>query len=208
RRPTRTGGRVADRPATRRRAAAERRTESMTAFLRISGRDPLVARDGRPFGDGQGNRMRSSGWLYPSVVAGSFRTVLAKAAGREFDMATQEELLKIEVAGVLPLVREQLYLPSPNDCVLDESGGVYQARPEKTGDGEGADWPTEGLQPVLIKAEDDFKPVTGPTFWPLERYAVWLTDKKIDPRSGDFLGAPLVDRRDHASLAPESGPRK
>src|SRR5947209_14048794 len=101
----------------------------MTAFLRISGRDPLVARDGRPFGAGQGNRMRSAGWLHPSVVAGSFRTTLAKEAGRGFDPATQDELLKIDVAGVLPLVGEQLYLPAPNDCVLDDKGGVFWARP-------------------------------------------------------------------------------
>jgi hypothetical protein len=83
----------------------------MTTFLRISGRDPLVARDGRPFGAGQGNRMRSSGWLYPSVVAGSFRTTLGKVAGREFDLQTQNDLLEIDVAGVFPLVDDhQLYL--------------------------------------------------------------------------------------------------
>ena len=80
----------------------------MTSYLSITARDPLVARDGRPFGAGQGNRMRSSGWLSPSVVAGSFRTTLAKASDRGFDAATQDELLKIDVGGVLPLVGGQL----------------------------------------------------------------------------------------------------
>jgi CRISPR-associated protein Cmr3 len=176
----------------------------MSTFLRISGRDPLVARDGRPFGAGQGNRMRSSGWLYPSVVAGSFRTMLAKEANRGFDRATQDELLTIEVAGVLPLVGPQLYLPAPNNCVLDDKTNVFRARPAKM-EGGRADWPAEGLCPVLLDSEDDFKPEKGPAFWPLNRYAEWLTGKKVDPRSDDFLGGATEDLRDHVSLNPESG---
>jgi CRISPR-associated protein Cmr3 len=177
----------------------------MRTFLRISGRDPLVARDGRPFGAGQGNRMRSSGWLYPSVVAGSFRTMLAKQANRRFDESTQDQLLTIEVAGALPLVGEQLYLPAPNDCVLDEEGGVYRARPEEPKQGEGADWPAKGLWPVLLYPEKQFKPAPGPAFWPLNRYADWLTGTTVDPRSPDFLGAATEDQRDHVSLDPETG---
>src|SRR5262245_17940201 len=100
---------------------------AMTVFLRISGRDPLVARDSRPFGAGQGNRMRSSRWLTPSVVAGSFRTMIAKEAGRGFDPKTQDELLYIGVVGVFPLCGSELYLPAPNDCVLDDKGQVLWA---------------------------------------------------------------------------------
>jgi CRISPR-associated protein Cmr3 len=177
----------------------------MTTFLRISGRDPLVARDGRPFGEGQGNRMRSSGWLTSSVVAGSFRTALAKAAGRGFDSPTQNELLKIDVAGVLPLADGQLYLPAPYDCVLDDKGEVWWARPEKMKEGEGANWPEEGLRPVLLDAKDDFKPEAGPMFWPLKRYAEWLCGQKVNPRTPDFLGAPVPDLRDHVSLNSDSG---
>ncbi len=180
----------------------------MTTFLRISGRDPLVARDSRPFGAGQGNRMRSSGWLTPSVVAGSFRTALAKAAGRGFDSTTQDELLKMEVAGVLPLAGSELYLPTPNDCVLDDRGRVFRARPENLKEGEGADWPAEGLRPVLLDATDDFKPEAGPAFWPLSRYVEWLTGNKVDPRNPDFLGAAVADLRDHVSLDPDSGAAK
>ena len=46
----------------------------MTAtYLQITGLDPIVARDGRPFGDGTGNRMRGLPWPLPSAVAGSAR---------------------------------------------------------------------------------------------------------------------------------------
>ncbi len=188
----------------------------MTTFLRISGRDPLVARDGRPFGAGQGNRMRSSVWLYPSVVAGSFRTMLAKEANRRFDAATQDELLKIEVAGVLPLAGERLYLPAPNDCLLDEKGKVFRARPAELREGEGADWPVEGLRPVLLDAQDNFKPQPGPAFWHVCQYvnwltcndvdlANWLTGQKFDGQSDDFLSTATEDLRDHVSLDPDTG---
>ena len=173
-------------------------------FLRISGRDPLVARDSRPFGAGQGNRMRSSGWPYPSVVAGSFRTLLAKAAGRDFDEATQDELLKISVAGVLPLIGDEPYLPAPSDCVM-KGKEVVRARPRPVEPGEGADWPAQGLQPVLIDTDEDFKPERGPAFWPLSRYRDWLIGKEIDPRDGGFLAGPIEDLRDHVSLDPDTG---
>ena len=131
----RVGERTSHRPASRRGVAAERRRDSMTTYCKcISGRDPLVARDGRPLAPGQGNRMRSSGWLYPSVVAGSFRTALAKAAGRDFDEATQNELLRIDRLKRLALwpwaMGNCILLPAPNDCVLDDKGRVFQARPE------------------------------------------------------------------------------
>ena len=43
-------------------------------MLRLTARDPIIARDGRSFGAGQGNRMHGLAWPLPSVVAGSFRT--------------------------------------------------------------------------------------------------------------------------------------
>jgi CRISPR-associated protein Cmr3 len=152
--------------------------------------------------------MRSSGWLFPSVVAGSFRTTLAKEAmpaGRDFDLALQDELLTIEVAGVLPLAEGQLYLPAPNDCVLGEKGKFYRAKPGETQSGEGADWPAEHLQTVLIDAGEEFKPEKGPEFWPMSRYAKWLSGETFDPRSDEFLKAPLADLRAHVSLNSDTG---
>ena len=57
-----------------------------TYQIEIQARDPLIARDGRPFGAGQGFRMHSLGWLLPSVTAGSVRSLLGKCAGG-FDRA-------------------------------------------------------------------------------------------------------------------------
>ena len=56
-----------------------------TSYLLLTAHDPIVARDGRPFGVGQGYRMKGLDWPYPSVIAGSLRTALVKASpGRDF----------------------------------------------------------------------------------------------------------------------------
>ena len=90
-------------------------------ILQLNPRDPIIARDGRPFGAGQGNRMRGLGWPLPSVVAGSFRTALVKAGSTlDFSGRTPKDLLeKLEVAGVFPVVGSELYLPAPGDAVAE-----------------------------------------------------------------------------------------
>ena len=45
--------------------------------LDIIPHDTIVTRDGRPLGTG--TRRRSAGWVYPSVLAGSLRTMRGKA---------------------------------------------------------------------------------------------------------------------------------
>jgi CRISPR-associated protein Cmr3 len=55
---------------------------STTYQIEVQVRDPLIARDGRPFGTGQGSRMRSLDWLLPSVLAGSFRSLVGENCGR------------------------------------------------------------------------------------------------------------------------------
>ena len=177
----------------------------MTRYLRIMARDPLVARDGRPFGAGQGNRMRSAGWPYPSVVAGSFRTALAKECGRYFDDDTKQELLQIEVAGVLPVVDGELMLPAPHDCVIEEKDKVFTARaarPDETIGTEGGDFPEAGLRPVMLpkEVEEDFKPAEGPAYWPMSHYVDWLTKGSINLHGAGFLKAPLADLRDHVAI--------
>src|SRR5580692_908253 len=100
-------------------------------MLKLTPRDPVIARDGRPFGAGQGNRMRGLSWPLPSVVAGSFRTALVKAKdGLSFANGMPDRLMAIEVAGVFPTVGEELYLPAPNDCTWDaKTDNVHRVQP-------------------------------------------------------------------------------
>ena len=106
------------------------------SFLMLTPRDPVIARDGRPFGAGQGRRMRSLDWPYPSVLAGSLRTLLGKMAGGDFKPAMIEDLKAISLAGPFPRVDRELYLPRPLDVVVREAGGTrecFAARPSPLG---------------------------------------------------------------------------
>ena len=80
----------------------------MAIYLRITAHDPLSARDGRPFG--LGIRMKSLDWLYPSVLAGAFRTMLGNRTDSNFDEKTIESLKRISISGPLPLCRGRIYL--------------------------------------------------------------------------------------------------
>lgn len=173
--------------------------------LDVTCRDPIVSRDGRPFGAGQGNRMRTVSWLLPSVVAGSLRTAIGKAAGREFSLQTAQELLGVSVAGPFPAAG-QLYLPAPQDCVVHPEQGPFMVTPQELNDG-GCDWPVDGLKPVMLskdQAPDDFKPKEAPPWWPLDRYGDWLAGKKVS-FDKSFLQAPEKEERTQVSLDAETG---
>lgn len=188
-------------------------------FLELTCRDPIIARDGRPFGVGQGNRMRSLPWLLPSVVAGSFRTALVKAnPGLDFSGNMPERLLAVKVAGVFPTTGEEatgkeLYLPAPNDCVWDETTGtIHRVQPVELEEGEGADFPINGLNPVRLtetQAQEDFKAKGLPAWWPLRKYAEWLIGKDSERTSAwfdsSFFNAARQETREHVALDPGSG---
>lgn len=177
----------------------------MTTLLKITCRDPIICRDGRPFGAGQGNRMRSLEWPLPSVIAGALRTALGNSANREFSLAVAQELLRVEVAGVFPVADDKLYLPLPQDCVV-HGKRVLRAMP-RTSEAGGCDWPVLSLRPVSLTAEqapDDFKPEEAPAWWPIERYAAWLAGENI-AFDDVFLHAPETDIRTHVQLDPQAG---
>lgn len=91
----------------------------ITKYISIAPHDPLIARDGRPFSFG--NRMKSLGWLYPSVVAGSLRTMLGKMRyGLKFEKAEVDSLKKVSVHGPIPLFQGALYFPAPKDLLVKE----------------------------------------------------------------------------------------
>ena len=188
-------------------------------MLEITPRDPLVARDGRPFGFGQGNRMRSGDWLLPSVVAGSLRTLLGKQLGGSFDEAMVTALKATAVSGPFPMIDDKLYFPRPADAVVKDDKGrvtVLSMRPLNT-DRQGSDCDCDlpaGLIPALLpdSAGDDFKPVKAPAFWSIDRMAEWLTDKTGLNRVGGpekwsngYIETMPQEERTHVKIAPEAG---
>ncbi len=184
----------------------------MSDNLQLTPHDPLIARDGRPFGAGQGNRMRSLPWPLPSVVAGSYRTALVKSSEElDFSGDIPQKLMQVAVAGVFPVHERELYLPAPNDAVAEpnEDGKgiktLHRVVPQPiTG---GCDLPEDGLQPVMLspsQADEDFKPAEVPAWWPVGKYVAWLRGNDVCFDSS-FLRSPLEETRDHVCLDAERG---
>lgn len=185
----------------------------MSIHLELTPHDPLIARDGRPFGAGQGNRMRGLPWPLPSVVAGSFRTALVKATGGNFSDDVPQRLMdEIAVAGVLPAHNGRIYLPAPLDCARNkETKKIFRSAPQRVDDSSGLDLP-DGLMPVSLTAEqasEDFKAEAPPAWWPLEKYVEWLTQPadQYEPSwfTKDFLQSPQTAMRDHVALDADRG---
>lgn len=203
-----------------------------TEYFAITPHDPIIARDGRPFGRNQGVRMRSLDWPYPSVLAGSLRTLIGKMNGG-FSYENVKNLLDIEVAGPLPMKCTQLYLPVPKDIIAKKASGKIIAvplRPAKMKAGDDCDLPRGSLLPTMLPEDinENFKPEKLPAFWSIGKMTAWLAnpsgadfplypDKKtkeadeeeadLDCRKGDldFLNAPEKDERVHTGIKPETG---
>ncbi len=182
----------------------------MTCFLIVTPRDSMIARDGRPFGVGQGHRMKSLDWPYPSVLAGSLRTLLGKRLFPGFGAAAVAALKQVGIAGPLPFTHERLYFPAPKDLVVrDHPRACFALRPSALGEGEGCDLPHPALLPVMLPptADEDFKPGKAPAFWCSERMTEWLLNAAgaaftlpEQPEPPSFLGAPEKDERMHVAI--------
>ena len=182
--------------------------------LQLTARDPIVARDGRPFGAGQGNRMRGLNWPLPSVVAGSFRTALVKASGNlNFDGDMPSKLMAMDVAGVFPCFEKELYLPAPNDAIAEpnaDSNGikiVYRVMPQENLGG--CDFPDDlPMQPVMLPVGvTDFKPADIPAWWPVSQLTKWLIGEPVN-FDASFLKAAIQETRDHVAIDEGTGAAK
>ena len=171
--------------------------------LKLTTRDPLAVRDGRPLG---------AGWPLPSVLAGSFRTALVKAdPSLSFEGDMPQRLRRIEVAGGFPVAGREMYLPAPHDCLWDaKTNRVHRLQPLPLEAGEGADFPSGGLDPVMLaedQAKTDFKPKPVPAWWPMGKLSEWLLGGPVR-FDKTFLNAAAVEIRDRVGFDAESGAAK
>jgi CRISPR-associated protein Cmr3 len=198
----------------------------MVIYLKITAQDPLIARDGRPFG--LGIRMKSLDWPYPSVLAGSLRTMLGNARNSNFDEKTTEALKRISISGPLPFWQGRIYVPKPKDLLVKEENkkreiNAFAIRPVNIIDLD--DWkgcncnlPTGGPLPAMLpkNVEKEFKPAKTPSLWSMETMKKWLTNAKgngfcspPDPEKiagrTDFLNLPKKDPRTHVKIDPKLG---
>ncbi len=181
-------------------------------------RSPLVVRDGRPFG--QGGTMKSLPWIYPSVFAGSLRTMIGAELGLDFgDVEVLNALKQIKTSGALPCLPDKNgvnlpYLPKPFDCVVcekDATRKVYAVRPSKPNEDEGVDLPFESeLQPALLQKgddEDNFKPTKTAPFWSWSSYMNWLQTENVQGVVVEGVKYPQLSEKPKTSDALPSFPK-
>lgn len=188
-----------------------------TIFLTIHPHDPVIVRDARPFRDG--NRMRSLDWPYPSVLAGSVRTMIAKMKSVEFTPDVVQALKKIRVWGPFAFFNDTLWFPAPNDIVMRNEQGIqefFQVAPVIPDDlkGAGCNLPHTSLFPTLIQGYDgdDFKPGKIPPLWSVDMMVSWLTLSKMPGsfhemarRGTGFMDLPMKESRVHSAIDPGTG---
>lgn len=181
--------------------------------FRITPKDPVIARDGRPFGNG--SRMHSLDWPRASTVAGSLRTMVGKRAGNSFDEGLVSSLKAMEVYGPLPLISDGdeswLFFPAPKDVLIKKGDKddreVFVLRPEKVEEGCGTDLGLEFLPAMDPKPKEAFKPSTVPPLWRSDLMVSWLVGKSREvPAEGDLvMELPQKEDRVHVAIDPFTG---
>lgn len=180
----------------------------------VEPRDPLIARDGRPFGPDPGARAKSVPFPFPSTLTGGVRTRAGQDARGVFT-ASVPEVLSVAVRGPL-LVEvsptdeiERWLLPSPADAVVlrmddPKRGEVKQLTPPAKDDSTVTNLP-DGLRlvgfahapPELSKPHPQ-----PPRFWYWEQFEPWLLAPQDKPRPMVEIGhsGPVVESRVHVSI--------
>lgn len=167
-----------------------------TALVRP--RDPVLARDARPFAAEPGARATTLEWPLPRTFAGALR---AWYRARVHDGQSFDKSGNIAVHGPLLAARHQhaadwqVYLPAPRDVVLyrDEVGSLADSslkpkselecmvlRPQAPGGGEGCTWPAQdgaggrvALRPLSVD-RDVKADSTVPRLWSFDAVTSWL----------------------------------
>jgi len=167
-------------------------------------RDPLLTRDGRPFGADPGSRARSLPVPPPSVLAGAFRSRLGPDADGQYVYTLARGLrgpflAELDAEGDIG----RLGLPAPADAILFGERGPERIEPlisAEVPDGVVTD--LEGLSPLMLGKQAPEKPAPGaPAFWSWDGLLQWLKKPASGNWSGDWkFEAPEAEVRTHVSI--------
>lgn len=197
--------------------------------LLITPRDPMVLRDGRPFGESGVPQAGTFHWPRPGTVIGMIRTYVGSLRDPGYFLkvdpqvygAHVEEIRRIGMEWYLPVVqraeKRHVCLPAPADSVPFPAEGaeglldIKALLPRDAAPGEGTDlpWPRWGYPQIK---EDVRKPEKGaPIFWRWERMREWLihgnlsgNGSGIDPE-GLGISPTQSEERTHVCIDPETG---
>ncbi len=165
-------------------------TPSETIWI-IEPRDPLIARDGRPFGRTPGAQARSLPFPFPSTTAGGFRTHVWQQMGQPTDQEHIATIKKTAVRGpllveLLPDNATRWMAPAPADALFftpdatgtdaEKQGIRKRLVPLNSPDGAQTDLAGRINHLVGLPTPDPRKPhKKAPRFWYWEQFEQWLT---------------------------------
>ncbi len=151
----------------------------------VAPRDPIIARDGRPFAATPGAQAVSLPWPLPGTLAGTIRTAIGTSLGFDWRNGGAGRARRIAVLGPLMLARRpgaeteegwSVYLSAPRDAVVVEAEPgrpeVHALRPYALPAGAGVNLP-DGLC-TLHRSGPPGKPSAEYLYWPLTEYISWL----------------------------------
>ncbi|HZO72958.1 MAG TPA: type III-B CRISPR module-associated protein Cmr3 [Ktedonobacteraceae bacterium] len=190
-------------------------------------RDPLIVRDGRPFGSAPGARAISLPFPFPSTIAGGIRARAGINEDGVFqyspkeDEAALEHIKKLRVRGPLlvqltadggKITPESWLVPAPLDALLlpsNVSGStrVQQLVPLQLPLGGETDLDQRALLCVGQQRNNDpGKPLKEPpAYWYWQQFQTWLHNPtelagRELPLSQLGLHGPMYERRQHVSI--------
>jgi CRISPR-associated protein Cmr3 len=201
----------------------------MTVWI-MEPRDPLIVRDGRPFGSGPGARAISLSFPFPSTIAGGIRTRAGLSENGIFqytkeDKNALEDLKRLLIRGPLlveladdsgDIASDKWLVPAPRDALLFPSkltvtdkptALVEQLVPLPLPEGVQTDASTQELLLVgqQIGAEQ-LKPLkNSPAYWYWTTFETWLLNPSAVTRQEKVLselGLPglMREQRLHVSI--------
>lgn len=191
----------------------------MTVWL-IEPRDPLIVRDGRPFGPVPGARAVSLPFPFPSTTTGGVRTRDGLDAEGRFQPSEISRVKQIAVRG--PLLVEldanagditRWLAPAPADALLldleppDTTKAMLKRLvPLQLPPGVSTDLP-DALAPVGMPRPDLRKPCgKAPRYWDWDFFEQWLLDpqEREVPLADLGHNGPVPEARMHVRLQPET----
>lgn len=183
----------------------------------IEPRDPLIVRDGRPFGPNPGARAVSLDFPFPSTTTGGLRTRAGSTNGVFDESPSNITRVKgIPVRG--PVLVEldnseheivEWFVHAPADAVLfdlnlgnEQRVALRQLLPHKLPAGAATNLP-DGLLPVCLRQPEQQKVTNrAPRYWRWKRFEQWLlapADTEEDPAQLGHNG-PVQESRIHVRV--------
>jgi CRISPR-associated protein Cmr3 len=191
----------------------------MTGWI-IEPRDPLIVRDGRPFGPDPGARARSLQFPFPSTTTGALRHKAGLRQDGTFDDSRADEVLKIGMRGPLLVALnddgsfKEWLPPAPADALLlrrsdssgqeDDDARRVRLLPLQPPAGSVYLPPRSG-EPFLVGPQIAVseKPLDQPPrFWRWAAFERWLIDPEEGPCRTHELGiaGPCSESRMHVGI--------